>query len=96
MYPREVCRVIAMCFGSSCFLLACFFSLPPIFWGQYMYKLYTFCTLVFLSDVLTGAWEMDCGLVAMVTSLMLRRELPPLLLPLQYLPSNKFGIMIVF
>ena len=61
-------------------VLASFPSLPPslpaIFWGKY-----TFHTLVFLSDVLTGSWEVDCGSFAMVTSLLLRRVLLPLLLP---------------
>ena len=42
-----------------CFL-ASFLSHPPIFWGK--------CTFhTFLIDVLTVAWEMDCGLVAMET-----------------------------
>ena len=57
-------------------VLACFPSLPAIFWGKY-----TFHTVVFLSDVLTGSWEVDCGSVAIVTSLLLRRVLLPLLLP---------------
>ena len=47
-------------------LLASFPSLPPIVQSKY-----SFCTLNFVSDLLTGAWEVDCGLVAMVTSLML-------------------------
>ena len=47
-------------------LLASFTSLPPIVQSKY-----SFCTLSFLSDLLTGACEVDCGLVAMVTSLML-------------------------
>ena len=34
---------------------------------------HTFHALVFLHDVLTGAWEVDCVLVARVTSLLLRR-----------------------
>lgn len=33
-------------------------------------------------------WEVDCGSVAMVTSLLLRRVLSPLLLPLRHLPSK--------
>ena len=57
-------------------VLAIFPSLPGIFWGKY-----TFHTLVFLSDVLTESWEVDCGSVAMVTSLLLRRVLLTLLLP---------------
>ena len=57
-------------------VLACFPSLPAIFWGKYTYH-----TLVFLSDVLTGSWKVDCGSVAMVTSLLPRRVLLPLLLP---------------
>ena len=56
-------------------VLASFPSLPAIFCGKY-----TFLTLVFLSDVLTGSWEVDCGSVAMVT-LLLRRVLHLLLLP---------------
>ena len=47
------------------------------------------------SDVLTGAWEVDFGSVAMVTSLLLRRVLPPLLLPLWHLLSSKL-IGVVF
>ena len=38
--------------------------------------------------MLTGAWEVDCGSVAMVTSLLLRRVLSPPLLPLRPLPSK--------
>ena len=33
-------------------------------------------------------WEVDCGSVAMVTSLLLRRVLSPPLLPLRHLPSK--------
>ena len=49
---------------------------------------HTFHTLGFLSGVLKGAGEVTFGLVAMVTSLLLRRVLPPLFLPLQHKPSN--------
>ena len=59
-------------------------SLPPIFWGKYI----ILHTVDSLSDVLTGAWEVDCGSVAMVTSLLLRRVLSPPLLPLRQLPSK--------
>ena len=36
--PMEVCRGIAMCFGSSYFLLAGFFSLPPPFYLRYSFR----------------------------------------------------------
>ena len=68
------------------FSLAFFFSsLPPIFSGKN-----TFHTLGFLSDVLAGAWEVDCGSAVMMTSLLLRKLLPPLLRPFQHLPSNNW------
>lgn len=50
-------------------LLASFLSLAPIIQANY-----TFHPLVLLSDVLTGAWDVGCGLVAMVTSLITAEE----------------------
>ena len=74
-----------MCFGLSC-LFACLLLFPPSlpYFGVSIYTPHT----VSLSDVLTGAWEVDCGSVAMVTSLLLRRVLSPPLLPLRHLPSK--------
>ena len=44
-------------------LFTCSFLFPPIIHGKY-----TLDTLVLLNNVLPGAWVVDCGSVAMVTS----------------------------
>ena len=83
--PRSFAGALTCALVQAAFhLLASFPSLPPILWGKYTFK-----TMGFLRDLLTGAWEMDCGSVAIITTLLLRRVLPSLLLPL--LPSNKLA-----
>lgn len=72
--------------GSQGHCLGCWLLLPPS--ALITQSKYTFRTLVFLSDVLPGAWHVDCGFVVMVISFLLRRVLPPLLLPLRHRPSN--------
>lgn len=67
-------------------LFGCWLLLPPS--ALITQSKYTLRTLVFLSDVLPGAWHVDCGFVVMVISFLLKRVLPPLLLPLRHRPSN--------
>ena len=56
----------AMHCDSSCFSLSYFASLPLV---RKVYIPHT----GFLIDVLTGVWDVGCGLVAMVTPLPLRK-----------------------
>ena len=60
--------------GWSCFV-ACLLLFPPFLPPSHILGKHTFHTLVFFRDVLTGAWEVDCGSVAMVTSLAPRHLL---------------------
>lgn len=68
--------------SKGCIVLhVCFVSLTPIFGVGTLHT-------GFLSDVLTGSWEFNQGLFAMVTFMPMEGGLPPLLLTLRHLPPN--------
>ena len=83
----DICGALPFALIQVAFLPACFASLPLFHvWDKYnMHSMHCF---FFQQVFFTGAQQVGSGSVGMVTSLPLRRVLPPLLLPLwhQYPP----------
>ena len=78
-------RGFAMCFAFWLLVCSfwCFPSLRPLT-GYWVSTCSTHCVQCWIDR----CPEVGCGWVAMVTFLLLRRLMPPLLLPLWYFPSN--------